>query len=211
MQRALVLFAATLSLAVSAQAQEAAAPPAPATPAPARPPAGEAPGPAVGSQPATTDEIVAAVRDCSEALAPGTFDNALLNTRGWRMARAPISRPGPGDRQTTLMLYAREGGQVVNVINITGRLLVHCSTFARITDRAQVDAVRAALIPLMGATPATQGTVEERDRAFVNALPADQQQNMLLSATRRIALLPQDGDRGIILRIEIFTKRPPQP
>jgi hypothetical protein len=194
----LAIAALAMCAAVASAAQSLPAPPASGTPPP----------PSVGSGPASTEEVVVAAQDCATAVSPGRFDRETFAARGWIMA-APATtievRPGLTTRQA---MFGRSGGQVVNIIRVTGNALVHCVVVARLSEPAQHSAVRSALISSLGLTPATDPIAEERDTQFAANLPAANRANLLLSPARRVTVELQEPTLGPMVRIEIFPKRP---
>jgi hypothetical protein len=162
----------------------------------------------VGSLPAAPEEIITAVNDCSASISPGRFDRDVMRQRGWQLPSAPTTsevRPGLNQMRA---LFAREGGQVIAVVNVTGSILVHCTIIARIAEAAHYDAVRSALITGLALTPANERIAEERDLIWARAMPTDQHHRLLLSASRRLALHQLEREGGQVMRIEIFPKRP---
>jgi len=104
--------------------------------------------PAMGTGPASTVEIVDALKTCVNGVVPGDFQPSVFKADGWlpggRRASSVNGTP------TQLLPYGKPGGRVINVVQIYN-IVTSCITTAQLGSANQLSEIKAAMATAFGA------------------------------------------------------------
>jgi hypothetical protein len=149
---------------------------------------------AIGSQPASTAEILDAVGACNDAVkAHGEIDMPKLAAAGWQTGgrrAVPAKPPMPA---TTEFIFGK--GNVILVISDTG-LTASCKPVARVSSDAQEGEVRQGIMSRFGAKRFKDYPGDAAFKASMERMmKPDQLDAILISDTNRFVVhVAQSGD-----------------
>ena len=203
---AAALFLSAMLLGSSAATAGQVAPTPSATPVPAAPPAAQAdaPKPAMGDGPASTDEIVDGLKTCVNGVLPGDFKPAVFAADGWLPGGRRANKVGNMDTQ--LLPYGKPNGRVLDAVQIYG-LAVTCMTIARLQSKAQAADIRAAIMTTFGAKPFDQFDGDDAFKAFITKQLPDAPARLLLAPHNRFLISVVGDDAKPQIRIDMTPKR----
>lgn len=119
----------------------------------------------IGSQPAATAEIVAAVGDCFRFVRHhGQVDHDGLKAAGWQFGGKEDVPGGGGMPANTMVLLGK--GNVIMILRHTG-LSATCQTVAKIDNPARAAEVRSGVAAAMQAKPARDYKGDDAFKAMV--------------------------------------------
>jgi hypothetical protein len=143
----------------------------------------------IGSEPASTEEIVTAVGDCVRFVKHhGQVDTDGLKAAGWQFARKE-ERPGQGLLPPTVRIILGKGN-VILILHLTG-ISAGCQTIGRLDDMARADEVRSGIAARFGAKPYLEYKGDDLFKAeMARQMKPDQLDNILISDADRFTISP---------------------
>jgi hypothetical protein len=161
---------------------------------------------AVGSAPAETAEIIDGVRSCANRVVPGDFDPSGFTADGWLPGGRRQVRVGGLPAQH--LMYGKQGGQVLDIVQITEHGSTSCLTIARLKSGDQAAEIKAAIIAEFQAQSFDAFQGDEAFKAFVlRTVPASKDLT-LLTARHRFLVELVGGASQPMIKIMTTPKRP---
>jgi hypothetical protein len=162
--------------------------------------------PAVASLPAETAEIIDGVRSCVNRVVPGDFDPAGFRADGWLPGGRRQARIS--GRPVQQLTYGKQGGQVIDMVQITEHLATSCLTLARLKSADQAAEIRSAIASEFQAQSFDAFQGDDAFKAFVlKTVPASKDLN-LLTARHRFLVELVGGASAPMIRVLTTPKRP---
>lgn len=156
----------------------------------------------VGSVPALSDEILAAIGDCTRAVHQhGKVDWDVLKTAGWQFGgkqTAPARPPMPAIQQ---VFFGK--GNVINIVQSTG-ISASCQTIATVTDPAASEReVRAGITGTLKAVAAKDYKGDDIFKAGVERMAPGSLAKTMISDTNRyvVATNSKGGKSSIMIQM----------
>jgi hypothetical protein len=163
---------------------------------------------AVGDLPASPAEMASAATDCTKAVSPGKVKVAALKELGWQSG---------GTQKRTLgsipleeYLFGKPGGNVVNVVQITGGISATCMTIGRLRTEAEAAELRDALIATGGVQPLDAYKGDEAFKATMLRASPKAREQILIGDARRFNLMSEVKDGMLIVKVMMLPKRSPR-
>ena len=147
----------------------------------------------VGDTPAETSEIVSAVSDCATAVMTSGFDAQRLVGAGWKYSgKGQASMRGVPVEQRQ---FAREGGNVVNVVQLAGQDSATCVTVARLSSAAQAGEIGMALVREFGALDFASYNGDRGFKTFLRSTAPQDIDNTMIGNRHRFTIkVDQTGE-----------------
>jgi hypothetical protein len=159
----------------------------------------------VGDLPASSAEITEGVTDCAKAVTPGAFDRKILEDAGWKFG---------GKRQAVLgglpteqVYLGREGGNVINVVQLTNKLSTSCLTIAKVANVDQLSEIRTGISKNFRAMSFDAYDGDEQFKAFLRKASPKEVGNMMIGDHQRFAVTLVEGSPNPSIKILMTPKR----
>jgi len=164
-----------------------------------------APAQAVGDSPATAEELTAAAVDCTKVVTPGKVDTAQLKALGWKFG---------GNQKRSVSgipleehLFGREGGNVIEMIQITGGISATCTSVGRLTSQSEVTDLRQRLMAATGVVAFADYPGDAAFKASMSRSSPNAAEKILIGDKYRFTIMSDTKDGALIVKVMMIPKR----
>ncbi len=160
---------------------------------------------AVGDQPASAEELVGAVVDCTKVVTPGKVDLPALKEMGWRFGGT--QKRSLGSIALEEHLFGREGGNVIQMVQVTGGISATCMSVGRLRTEAEIADLRQRLIVATGVKPFADYPGDVAFKATMERSSPQARERILIGDKQRFTVMSNAKDGAYIVKVMMIPKR----